>query len=79
VKIIALVCGLLSGAFGAVAALAFLKGSKPVPWDGQSADSPTGAEKSFRSAALRLNKPGVAMLLAAFALSAAASVASYFE
>jgi hypothetical protein len=78
-KIIALVCGLLSGGFGALAALAFLKGSKPAPWAVSSVDSPSKAEMTFRAATLRWNKLGVAMLLAAFVLSAAASVASYFE
>ena len=31
-KIIALVCGLLSGVIGVLAAFSFLKGSKPMPW-----------------------------------------------
>jgi hypothetical protein len=78
-KIIALVCGLLSGAIGALAALAFLKGSKPMPWDLQSSGGPSDTEKAFRSAALRWNKLGVMLLLLAFVLSAAASLASYFE
>ncbi len=68
-RIIALVCGLLPGAFGASAALALLKGSQPVPWDVPSADGPSEAEKTFRATALRWNKLGVAMLLAAFVLS----------
>jgi hypothetical protein len=78
-RIIALVCGLLSGALGALAALAFLKGSKPVPFDVPSAGGPAEAGKTFRTAALRWNKLGVTMLLAAFVLSVAASVAGYFE
>ena len=78
-KIIALICGLLSGAVGALAALAFLKGSKPTPWDMQSFGGQTKAENAFRSAALRWSKLGVALLLAAFVFSAAASVASYLE
>jgi hypothetical protein len=44
-----------------------------------SGGSPTEAERAFRSAALCWNNIGVAMLLVAFALSAAASVASYCE
>jgi hypothetical protein len=78
-KKIALVCGLLSGALGALAALAFLKGSKPMPSDVRSGGGPAEAGKTFRTDALRWNKLGVAMLLAAFVLSAAASVAGYFE
>jgi hypothetical protein len=79
VKIVALVCGLLSGAVGGLAALALLKGSKPVPWDVQSYGGRTEAEKAFRSAALRWNKLGVMLLLGAFVLSAAASLASFYE
>jgi hypothetical protein len=77
VKIVALICGLFSGAIGAVAALAFLKGSKPSPSDIQSWGGEP--EKAFRSLALRWNKLGVALLLVAFVLSAASSLASYFE
>jgi hypothetical protein len=79
VKIIALVCGLLSGLFGALAALALLKGSKPVPWEIQSSKGQSEAEREFRAAAMRWNKVGVALLVAAFAMSAAASVAGYCE
>jgi hypothetical protein len=79
VKIIALLCGLLSGVLGALAALAFLKGSKPMAWDMRSHGGQIEAEKTFRSLALRWNKVGVALLLAAFVLSAAASVASYLQ
>ena len=78
-KIIALACGLLSGLFGALAALALLKGGKPLPWEIQSGGAPTEAERAFRSAALRWNKFGVALLVMAFVMSAAASIAGYFE
>jgi hypothetical protein len=79
VKLVALVCGLLSGTLGALAALAFLKGSKPMPSDMQSYKGESEAEKAFRAASLRWNKLGVALLLAAFVVSAAASIASYCE
>jgi hypothetical protein len=79
VKIIALVCGLLSGVLGALAALAFLKGSKPIPWDLQSYAGSSEAEKKFQALALRWNKFGVGLLLAAFVFSAGASIASYCE
>ena len=78
-KGVALVCGLLSGLFGALAALALLKGGKPVPWAMQSDNGQSEAERAFRAAALRWNKVGVALLVAAFAMSAAASIAGYCE
>ena len=78
VKIVALICGLLSGAIGALAALAFLKGSKPVP-PSAGEDDLHEAEAAHRSTALRWNKIGVALLMGAFLFSAAASLASYLE
>jgi hypothetical protein len=70
---------LLSGLLGALAALALLKGGKPLPWEMQSGGAPTEAERGFRAAALRWNKVGVALLVAAFAMSAASSIAGYCE
>jgi hypothetical protein len=61
-KVIALVCGLLSGLLGVLAALAFLKGGKPMPWNMQSYKGQTEAEKQFQSIALWWNKLGVMLL-----------------
>ena len=81
-KFVALICGLLSGAIGALAALAFLKGSKPVPLEMPASageDDRRKAEALHRSAALRWNKIGVTLLIGAFAFSAASSLANYLE
>jgi hypothetical protein len=77
-KEIALMCGLLSGGFGAASALAFLKGSKVMPWDMQSYKGQTEAEKAFRDAAQSWQKLGLIWLVVAFLLSMGASVAGYF-
>ncbi|MGX9431412.1 MULTISPECIES: hypothetical protein [Bradyrhizobium] len=77
-KEIALVFGLLSGAFGVGSALAFLKGTATVPWSLQTWSGETPAEQAIRAEAARWNKVGVYTLLGAFAFSAASTIASYF-
>lgn len=78
-KEIALVAGLLSGLTGVGSAIAFLKGSKVMPWDIQSWSGETEAEKTFRARGTRWNQIGLGCLTAAFALSALAAVAGYYS
>jgi hypothetical protein len=77
-KEVALVLGLISGAFGVGSALAFLKGTAMVPWSMQTWKGETPAEQAIRDRAARWNKVGVYTLLAAFVFSAASTIASYF-
>lgn len=77
-KEVAFLCGLLSGLCGVASAIAFLKGSKAMPWDMQTWSGQTEFEKTFRASADRWNKAGIVCLLAAFVLSAAAALASYY-
>jgi hypothetical protein len=78
-KEVALVFGLLSGAFGVGSALAFLKGTEGVPWSIQTWKGETPAEQAVRAGAARWNKIGVYTLLTAFTFSAASAVASYLS
>jgi len=78
VKEFALICGLLSGLSGVLSALAFLKGSKIMPWEMQTWKASTEPEMAFRATAQRWNRIGLASLFLAFVFSAAASVAGYY-
>lgn len=77
-KEVALICGLLAGLLGVISGVAFLNGSKAMPWDLQSYKSQTEPERAFRATAQWWNRLGVFALMAAFALSAASSLASYY-
>jgi hypothetical protein len=76
-KEIALVLGLLSGLVGVFSAIAFMKGAVVVPWSKQTWGGNTPAEQAVRNSAAWWNKVGIGTLLAAFALSAASSIAGY--
>ncbi len=76
-KAVALVCGLLSGLSGMISALAFLWGSKGVPWNMRTWTAETEAERAIEASARWWNKIGLVALLVAFVLSTAASVASF--
>jgi len=79
VKELALICGLLSGVIGVGSAIAFLKGSKGMPWDMQTWSGETEAEKAFQANAERWNRIGLVCLIVAFGLSALAAIAGYFS
>jgi hypothetical protein len=79
VKEVALICGLISGLSGVVSALAFLRGSVPMPREMESWDGETDPEKAFRTAAQWWNRAGQIALLLAFVFSVASSIASYYS
>ena len=78
-KELALISGLLSGAVGVISALAFLKGSTPMPPGMETWKEDSEPEKAFRANAKWWNRIGQIGLLLAFALSAASTVASYYS
>ncbi len=75
----AFVCGLLSGLLGVFSAVAFLNGATSVPWSQQTWSGETPAEQAIRAKAAQWNKVGIVAMLAAFGLSAVASVAGYLS
>lgn len=78
-KEIALICGFLSGVLGLFSALALMRASKVMPWDMQTYKGQSEAEKAFRATAQWWNRLGLGCLLAAFVLSTAAAIASYWS
>lgn len=78
-KELALLCGLLSGVFGVISALAFLSGSRAMPWDLQTWKGQTQPEIDFRAKAQRRNRAGLFTLATAFIFSAVSAIASYYS
>jgi cobalamin synthase len=73
----ALICGLLSGIFGLLSALALMKGSAVMPWSRQSYSGESEPEQAFRKNAKWWTSIGLIGLFLAFAFSTGAAITSY--
>ena len=78
-KELALICGLLSGAFGVGSTVALVKGTAAVPWSMQSWTGESEPEKRFKRAVRCWFIGGMWCLGAAFVLSAISAAAGYLS